>query len=210
MQGPWQFPNHCPPPRRWRSRIVQEIDSIHSILEAQSAGDAIAPVQLVVCVCVLLWTAKCELSNVTVHSLTRSRALSQSRASKPPLKRSPCGTFLHWLRWSPPLAWARMSSWEGAALDNIVQAIDSHNFFRGCTTPRGHPDHSRGHARSLMMVHARRKLCVSIIRTILSSAAPSQELTLAHARGGDHLSQWRNGRHASYQTRGLRITRGSR
>ena len=60
------------------------------------------------------------------------------------------------------------------------------------------------------MVHARKKLCVSIIRTILSSAAPSQELTLAHARGGDHLSQWRNGRHASYQTRGLRITRGSR
>ena len=41
------------------------------------------------------------------------------------------------------------------------------------------------------MVHARRKLCVSIIRTILSSAAPSHELTLAHARGGDHLSQWR-------------------
>ena len=60
------------------------------------------------------------------------------------------------------------------------------------------------------MIHARRKLCVSIIRTILSSAAPSHELTLAHARGGDHLSQWRNGRHASYQTRGLWITRGSR
>ena len=98
----------------------------------------------------VIWTAKCELSNVTVHSITRSRAFSQSRASKPPLKRSPCALFSTGLRWSPPLAWARMSSWEGAALDNIVQAIDSHNFFRGCTTPRGHPDHSRGHARSLI------------------------------------------------------------